>query len=78
MDFYKSTTFYLVLIKSPWAFKVPYKKRTGGDIYIYYNRKFYKMSSFLEKRKEMKTLSRLQGLTKNKGGDKKNENEKER
>lgn len=36
------------------------------------------MSSFLEKRKEMKTLSRLQGLTKNKGGDKKNENEKER
>jgi|LFRM01.2.fsa_nt_gb hypothetical protein len=31
------------------------------------------MSSFLEKRKEMKTLSRLQGLTKNKGGDKKNE-----
>jgi len=77
MDFYQSTTFYLVLIKSPCFFKMP-KKRTGGDIYIYYNRKFYKMSSFLEKRKEMKTLSRLQGLTKNKGGDKKNENEKER
>lgn len=34
MDFYKSTTFYLVLIKSPWAFKVPKKKNWGRYIYI--------------------------------------------